>query len=44
MQPSIISRVTLTAVVLALTMTVVILWLFRFSLLGLTDFARRKAF
>jgi hypothetical protein len=32
-----------TAVVLALTMIAIILWLFRFSLLGLTAMVRRKA-
>jgi len=36
-------RLMVAAVVLALSMTAVILWLFRFSLLGLTAMVRRKA-
>ena len=43
MHPSLLLRLMLTTVVLALTMTAVTLWLCRFSFAGLTGMARGKA-
>jgi len=43
MTPSVLLRFTLTAAILALTMTAVTLWLCRSSFVGLTGMARGKA-
>jgi hypothetical protein len=42
MHPPLLLRLTLTAAILALTMTAVILWLCRFSFAGLTAMTRSK--
>jgi len=43
MQASLLLRLMLTTVIFAITMAAVALWLFRFSLFGLTGMARTKA-
>jgi hypothetical protein len=42
MQPSFLLKLTLSAVIFALTMTAITLWLFRSSFIGLTAMARGK--